>query len=87
MITITIDEQQLHLKRLDELYALRSSLQQQLGRKPTFIEWAQAAECSMEALLHDFRLGLHARKQLKGIPPLSDAYGRLRLRPSVKIAA
>ena len=71
MITITIDEQQSHLKRLEEMYELRSSLQKQIGRKPTFTEWAQAAECSMEALLHDFRLGLHARKQLRGISPLS----------------
>ena len=76
---------QSHLKRLEELYALRSTLQKQMGRKPTFTEWAQAADCSMESLLHDFRLGLHARKQLKGIPLLSDAYGRLRLRPQSKL--
>ena len=81
MIIITIDEQQSHLKRLEEMYELRSSLQQQIGRKPTFTEWAQAANCSVEALVHDFRLGLHARKQLRQIPPLSDAYGWLRLRP------
>ena len=74
MITIT-NEPQLHLKRLDELYALRSTLQKQNGRKPTFTEWAQAAECSMEALLHDFRLGLHARKQLRLAASPSDAYG------------
>ena len=72
MITMTIDEQESHLKRLEELYALRSALQLQIGRKPTFTEWAQVADCSMEALIHDFRLGLHARKQLRGIPPLSD---------------
>ena len=68
---ITTDEQQSYLNRLDELCALRSTLQQQFGRKPTFTEWAQAADCSMESLMHDFRLGLHARKQLRGIPPLS----------------
>ena len=75
MITITIDEQGSHLNKLDELYALRSTLQKQNGRKPTFTEWAQAAECSMEALLHDFRLGLHARKQLRLAASPSDAYG------------
>ena len=81
MIIITIDEQQLHLKRLEDLYELRSTLQKQIGRKPTFTEWAQAADCSMESLLHDFRLGLHARKQLRQIPPLSNTYGGLRLCP------
>ena len=83
MITITIDEQQSHLKRLKDLYELRSSLQKQIGRKPTFTEWAQAADCSMEVLVHDFRLGLHARKQLRLAASPSDAYGELRPPPNL----